>query len=160
MKQTGEPLPSLDVVLSETKVALDRQFEQISSLDMKLGVLLGLSAVILAALLAFPLIRNGNMTTKWLLIAAVVLILVSLFSATWGYRISKYKGPPAPEVLRESYLMREPEKTKLAVVDYLCSAYDWNQKLLANIIKCFRISFGCAFLGILIIGGTILYNLL
>ena len=155
-----EELPSVDVVLSETKVALDRQFENISSLDMKLGVLLGLSAVILAALLAFPFVRSCDVITRWLLIAAVAFILVSLLSATWGYRISKYKGPPAPRALREFYLMEKPERTKLVVINYLCSAYDWNQEIIANIVTCFQVSFGCVFLGTLIIVVITLVNLL
>lgn len=160
MEENGEFLPSLDVVLNETKAALDRQFELLSSLDVKLGVLLGLSGVILAALLGFPLIRTGDMATRLFLIAAVVLVLVSLVSAMRGYQVRKYKGPPAPRALRESYLMEEPERTKLAVTDYLSSVYDWNQKRVASKVKCTRISFGFVFSGALIIGVALLYNLL
>jgi len=160
MDKDADFLPSLDVVLSETKVALDRQFEQISSLDLKLGVLLGLSGVILAALLGFPLIRNGDMATRSLLIGAVALVLVSLVFATWGYWIRKYKGTPAPRALRDFYLMEEPERTKLAVTDYVVEVYEWNQKRIASKVKYTHISFVFVFLGALIIGVTILYNLL
>lgn len=153
-------LPSLDVVLSETKAALEDQTERLSSLDTKLGVLLGLSGFILAALLAFPLAYNVDRPTRWLFIATVVLILASLLSATWGYWIREYKAPPSPSVLREFYLMEEPQKAKLAVVDYLCSVYDWNQRLLAGKVKFAHISFVFVLLGALIIGLTILINLL
>jgi hypothetical protein len=153
-------LPSLDVVLSETKAALEDQSERLSSLDTKLGVLLGLSGVILAALLVFPLTYNVDIATRWLLIAAVALILASLLSATWGYWIRKYKAPPSPSALREFYLMEEPQKAKLAVVDYLCSVYDWNQKLLESKVRFTHGSFIFVLLGALIIGVTILLNLL
>ncbi len=88
------------------------------------------------------------------------LVLASLLSATWGYRIRKYKAPPSPSALREFYLMEEPQKAKLAVVDYLCSAYDWNQELLEGKVKYTHGSFIFVLLGAVIIGVTILINLL
>jgi hypothetical protein len=154
------PLLSLDTVLSETKTAVDDQSARISSLDTRLGVLLGLSGVILAALLSFPSIRSGDIATKWLLIAAVILILVSLLSATWGYWIRKYKAPPDPVALRTFYLTEEQEKTKLAIIDYLSSVYEWNQPLIEDKVKYTRISFASVLSGTVIIGVTILINLL
>jgi len=109
MEEHTVSLPSLDVVLSETKAAVDDQSARISSLDTKLGVLLGLSGVILAALLSFPSIRYGNIATKQLLIAAIALLLASLLSATWGYWIRKYKAPPDPMV-RGSSTLRKRQK--------------------------------------------------
>ena len=146
------PLFSLDTVLSETKAAVSEQSARISSIDTRLGVLLGLSGVILAALLSFPSIRYGDLATKWLLIAAVVLILVSLLSATWGYWIRKYKAPPDPMALREFYLTEEQEKTKLAIIDYLSSVYGWNQPIIEDKVKYTRISFASVLLGTIIIG--------
>ena len=146
------PLFSLDTVLSETKAAVSEQSARISSIDTRLGVLLGLSGVILAALLSFPSIRYGDLATKWLLIAAVVLILVSLLSATWGYWIRKYKAPPDPMALREFYLTEEQEKTKLAIIDYLSSVYSWNQPIIEDKVKYTRISFASVLLGTIIIG--------
>lgn len=153
-------LPSLDIVFSEAKSALDFQHVQLSSLDMKLGVLLGLSGVILAALLSFPLIRNGNMVTKGLLIAAAALILVSLVSAALGYWVRKYERAPDPRALREFYLVEQPEVTKMVIVDTLLSVYDRNQNRIARKAERTKISFVFVFLGALIIAVTILYNLL
>jgi len=153
-------LPSLDVVLSETKSAVDDQSARISSLDTKLGVLLGLSGVILAALLSFHPFYWGNIAIKQLLIAAIGLILVSLFSATWGYWIRKYKAPPDPTALRKFYLTEEQEKTKLAIIDYLSSVYEWNQQRLANKVKCTHISFVFVLLAAITIGVTILLNMI
>jgi hypothetical protein len=158
-EQKSPPLLSLDVVLSETKAAVDDQSARISSLDTRLGVLLGLSGVILAALLSFPSIRCVDITTKSLLITAVVLILVSLLSATWGYWIRKYKAPPDPMALREFYLTEEPEKSKLAILDYLSSVYAWNQPIIEGKVKYTRISFGSVLTGTIIIGVTILINM-
>ncbi len=149
-------LPSLDVVLSESKTALNNQLEQISSLDTKLGVILGLSGVILVALLAFTSIYYSDVVTKGLFISAVAFILASLLSTAWGYRIRKYKAPPDPSALREFYLMEEPQETKIAIVDYLCSAYDWNQQLLASKVWCLNISFTRVFLSAIIMGVIVL----
>jgi len=160
MEEPTQPLPSLDIVLNETKVALDRQFEQISSLDVKLGVLLGVSGVILAAILGFLLKDNTDLVTKVLVLCTVALVLISLVLASWGYRIRKYKGPPNPIALREFYLVEEQERTKLAVVDYLCSVYDWNQKRITSKVRYTHFSFVSVFLGAVIIGVTIIYNLL
>lgn len=158
-EERPEPLPSLDVVLSETKAAVDDQSARISALDTKLGVLLGLSGVILAALLGFPLIRDGNVATKHLLLAAVALVLVSLLSATWGYWIRTYRSLPDPRALREFYLTEEQRKTKLAVIDYLSEyVYAWNQRRIATKVICTHVSFVFVFLGAIIIGVVILYN--
>lgn len=152
-------LPSLDVVLSEIKTALADQSELISSSDIKLGVLLGLSGLILAALLGSTSVYYSNMATRVLFILAVALILVSLLSTTWGYWIRKYKALPSPSALREFYLMEEPQKTKLALVDYLCSVYDWNQKRLVSKLRCLKISFICVLLSAIIMGVIVLHIL-
>ncbi|MGD0780505.1 MAG: hypothetical protein ABR954_07000 [Dehalococcoidales bacterium] len=152
------PLLSLDTVLSETKAAVDDQSARISSLDTRLGVLLGLSGVILAALLSFPATHCSDSGTKYLLIIAVVLILVSLLSATWGYWMRKYKAPPDPLALREFYLTEEQKKTKLAIIDYLSSVYEWNQPIIENKVKYTRISFASVLIGTIIIGVVIILN--
>ena len=53
MAKRANSLLSIDIVFENSKAALNRQFEQSSSLDMKLGMSVGLSGVILAALLGF-----------------------------------------------------------------------------------------------------------
>lgn len=160
MEEKIEILPSLDVVFSETKAALEEQTERLSSLDTRLGVLLGLSGIILVALLGFCSTCGNDMTTRWLVIAAVASIVVSILSATWGYWVRKYKVLTNPMALREFYLMEEPEKTKLALVDYLSSVYDWNQQRIVVKVKCTHISFVFVLLGALIISITILHILL
>ncbi len=160
MEEDAELLPSLDIVWSETKAALDRQFEQSSALDMKIGVVLGLSGVILAALLGFPLIRSGDMVTKGLLIAAVALVLVSLLlAAVAGYWIRKFEWAPLPRALREFYLTEQSEVTKLAIVDAQLTAYDWNKKRIVLKARLMHTSFDFILSGALIIGVTLLYNL-
>jgi hypothetical protein len=154
------PLLSLDTVLSETKAAVDDQTARISSLDTRLGVLLGLSGVILAALLSFPATHCIYPGTKCLLIIAVILILASLFSATWGYWMRKYKAPPDPMALREFYLTEEQEKTKLALIDYFSDdVYNWNQLIIESKLKCTRVSFISVLIGTVIIGIVIILNM-
>ena len=161
MKKKAELLPSLDVVLSETKSALERQFEQSSSLDMKLGVSVGLSGVILAALLGFPLIRNGDMATRWLLIAAAASVLVALLlAAVGGFWIRKFEWAPRPEALREFYLTSQSKVTKIAIIDTQISAYRWNRKRIVLKAQFMHFSFAFVFLGAFIIGVTILCSLL
>jgi glucan phosphoethanolaminetransferase (alkaline phosphatase superfamily) len=153
------PLLSLDTVLSETKAVVDDQSARISSLDTRLGVLLGLSGVILAALLSFTSTRCIDLGTRWLLIIAVILILASLLSATWGYWMRKYKAPPDPMALRTFYLTEEQEKTKLAIIDYLSSVYQWNQPIIEKKVKYTRISFASVLIGTIIIGVVIILNM-
>lgn len=160
MVEDAESVPSLDVVFSETKAAVERQFEEISSLDMKLGVLLGLAGVILAALLGFlfgP--QYGDLATKGLIITAVVLILVSLLFAALGYRTREYETAPAPEALREFYLKEDQKTTKLVVLDTLGAVYHRNKKRIVTKTKWMNISFIFVFSGALMIGVTLLYNL-
>jgi hypothetical protein len=154
------PLLSLDVVLSETKTAVDEQNARISSLDTRLGVLLSLSGVIIAALLSFSSSLYYDIETKRLLAVTVIILFGSLLSATVGYWIRKYKAPPSPTALREFYLTEEQEKTKLAIIDYLASVYEWNQQRIVDKVRCTHISFLLLLLGAIVIGVTLLNNLL
>ena len=153
------PLLSIDVVLSETKTAVDEQNSRISSLDTRLGVLLSLSGVIIAALLSFSSSLYCYVGIKRLLVATVIILFGSLLSATWGYWIRKYKTTPSPTALRK-YLIEEQENTKLAIVDYLTSVYEWNQRRIVGKVRCTHISFLLLLLGAIIIGVTLLINLI
>ena len=154
-------LPSLDIVLDGTKAALNRQFEQSSSLDMKLGVSVGLSGVILAALLGFTFLYTCDTTTTWLVISAVALVLVSLLFAAWGvFLIGKFQWAPRPDALREFYLTKQSKETKIAIVDTQIYAYGWNRKRIARKAQLMRTSFIFVLVSAFIIGIAILYNLL
>ncbi len=153
------PLFSLDTVLVETKAAVDEQNSRISSLDTRLGVLLSLSGVIIAALLSFALNYSYCIETKALLAVVIIILFSSLLSATWGYWIRKYKTTPSPSALRK-YLVEEQEKTKLAIIDYLTSVYEWNQSRIVDKVRCTHISFLLLLIGAILIGITFLMNLL
>jgi hypothetical protein len=159
-KAKPPPLMSIDVVLSETKTAIDEQNARISSLDTRLGLLLSLSGVIIAALLGFPhnLGNYYDIVTKWLLAVVVIILFGAIFFATWGYWIRKYKTTPNPAALRK-YLVEEQEKTQLAIIDYLESAYEWNQKRIVSKVRCSHVSFLLLLLGAIITGVTFMINL-
>jgi hypothetical protein len=158
-KRVGS-LPSLDVVFGETKAAVERQSEEISSLDMKLGVLLGLAGIILAALLGFLFNPQcGDLATKGFITLAVVLVLASLICAALGYRTRKYEIAPAPKELRKFYLMEDLKKTKLVLLDTLVKVYYRNKKRIETKVRYTNISFIFVFSGALMIGVTLLYSL-
>lgn len=153
-------MPSLDVVLDQTREAVHEQSERISSLDTKLGVLLGLSGVMLAALVSSPSIRSATPPVRIMLIVAVALIFCSLLAAAWGYWIRKYQVAPDPMILRQAYLSEAPEETKLALVDYLATAYVWNQRRIVSKVWCTHISFILLLIGATTIGVTVMVSLL
>jgi hypothetical protein len=154
------PLLSLDTVLNETKVAVNEQSARISSIDTRLGVLLGLSGVILAATLSFPITNCVESYTRYLLVIAVGFMLVSIISATLGYWMRRYRVPPEPSILRELYLKEEQEKTKLAVLLYYEErVYPWNQHKIVSKLRCTRVSFTSVLVGTVIIGVVIILNM-
>lgn len=155
----GSP-PSLDIVFMMVRAGLDRQFEQSSSLDTKLGMTIGLSGVILAALLGFQSLNLFNTITTWLVIVAVTLVLLSLLIAACGvFLIGKFQWAPRPETLREFYLTEKSEETKTVIVDTQITVYKQNRRhisLKAQLLKC---SFVIVLCSAFLIGISVLYNL-
>ena len=135
-------LPSLQIVFEQTEKALDRQFEQVSSLDTKLSILLGAAGIIFAALLSIAsTLANVCVSQKVLFGSGTLLILLSLISAALGYRVYRFHRPPNPRVLRTDYIVKEDEETKLSIIDESLSGLDRNQRVIAEKISYIRSAF-------------------
>ena len=160
MVEDTNSLPSIDIVFESSKAALNRQLEQSSSLDMKLGVSIGLSGVILAALLGFQPLYGYDLVTERLVIVAVLLVVLSLLASACGiFLIGKFQWAPRPEALREFYLSGQTHDTKLAIIDTQIEVYKRNRKHISQKAWFMKTSFFTVLCSAFIIGVAALHNL-
>lgn len=159
----GLALPSLDIVYEETEKALGVQFEQVSSLDTKLSILLGASGIILAALISGPFLLGSPQVVsvaKVLLTGATVFLMASLGCGIYGYRLFKFERPPNPEALRVHYIAEPPEETKLSIIDTILISYKKNQDMIGKKIRFIGLSFASLSAGVLFLAAGFLYNII
>ena len=160
MAKSANLLSSIDIVFDNSKTALNRQFEQSSSLDMKLGISIGLSGVILAALLGLQGLNAYDMVTTWLIILAVTLVILSLIFAAYGvFLIGKFQWAPRPEALRKFYLTTSARETKLVIIDTQIEVYIKNRNFISRKARMMKLSFYTVLCSAFVIGIAILYNL-
>lgn len=161
LTENGSLLPSLDIVYEETEKALGVQFEQVSSLDTKLSILLGAAGITFAALISgrYPLGTPEVATSaKVLPIVAAVLLVVSLVFGFYGYRLFRFERPPNPETLRLDYIVKQPEETKLSIIDTVVDSYRRNQDMIGKKIRFMKLCFLSLSGGVLFLGASFLYN--
>ena len=153
-----QQLPSIDLVLDETRKRLDLQFEQINTLDTKASIALASSGLVLAAFLAALQSENVTEIGNYLCLTIIViaLILSALAFAVVGLWIKKYERPPKPERLRDYYIVKDSDYTKLHIIDISLKAIVNNHARLARKILFIKYSFvslsiGAAILAVLIL---------
>lgn len=136
---TEQELPSIDVVLDEVRRKLDFQFEQIDGVSTKSGIVLGVAGVIFTLLVTNLLSQSSTISNLFLAKIALIPIFVSLVLSFVPIYIIKWDRPPNLNRLRDYYIVKNIENTKLNVVDKCLEAVDNNQKLISKLfclIKC------------------------
>lgn len=130
-------LPSIDIVLDEVRRRLDFQFELSDSHDFKASIILSISCVIIAILLAAltliqPQIVNlrkslGLLAMLALLGAPVLFLIISIILSLIALRIKNYERPPELDRLRNFYLNKAPAETQLELTDIMIPAIRKNE---------------------------------
>ena len=149
-----QELPSIDIVLDETRRTLDFQFEQLDGLDTKSGVILGIAGVVITLLITALVEKPDFFGEVWLkiLVALVVIVLfVSLFLSYRNIRISKWSKPPEIMTLRTDYIVKDIQETKLKTMDTMLTAIKENDKILDRRIYLFKCSYHILFSGLVIV---------
>lgn len=141
---TGQPLPSIDVVLDEARRTLDFQFEQHDGLDTKSGIILGIAGVILSLLvtasIAMPDLSDSLFVRIMVPIIAVTLF-ISLFLAYWNLRIRKWNKPPEIDTLINNYASKDIYTTKCRVIGTIQEAVRKNEQLLKERLNLYKRSY-------------------
>jgi hypothetical protein len=148
---TGQPLPSIDVVLEEARRTLDFQFEQLDALDTKSGILLGIAGVVITLLVSASIGKPDLMDS---LIAKIVgtfiavTLFISLILSYWNLRIGKYHKPPELGVLIKDYLSKDSRTTKYKLIGTMQGAVEENEKLLQRRFFLYERSYNILFAGL------------
>jgi len=149
-----QELPSIDIVLDETRRTLDFQFEQLDGLDTKSGIIMGITGVIITLLITALIGKPDLFDEVWLkiLTALVVGVLfVSLFLSYMNIRISKWSKPPEIITLRTDYIVKDMQETKQKTMDTMLTAIKENDKVLDRRINLFKCSYHILFVGLVIV---------
>lgn len=132
-------LPSLDVVLEEVRRRLDFQFGQLDALVTKAGIVIGVAGIICTLLVTHILSKSSTAANLVISQVALIPIFVSLVLSFVAMHIMKWRRPPNLTRLRDYYVVKDTETTKLNIVDECLKAVDSNQKLidkLFSLVKC------------------------
>ncbi len=132
-------LPSIDIVLDEVRRKLDFQFEQLDGLSTKSGIALGVAGVIFTLLVTNLLNQSSTIPNLYLAKTALIPIFISLVLSFVPIYIIKWHRPPNLNRLRDYYIVKKMESTKLNVIDKCLEGVDINQKLIDRLfylIKC------------------------
>jgi len=125
---------SLVVVFSEIKSRLDKQFEQIESLNQRASVIMGFVTLLISLLTGFAVTADVKFLPKnpalliILMMIAMVLYLHIIIFAFLGYRAQTYRRDPEPRPLRDGYLFKEMQETKRTVASNFIESYEFNKK--------------------------------
>ena len=156
------PWPAAELILAEIKDRLAAQTAQKNALDTKAGLVVTGGAVFLAAVLrALPFPAN---TVPWivnvLVLAAIVALAAAIGLGLWTYWLIRMERPPEPRALREEYLARTEERTRLDLIDSYIKAFEQNEAKLEFRSVILRFAFAALGLALGLLGMVLVINLL
>lgn len=138
---------SLDVVFTEVRSRLDKQFEQIESLNQRAGLLIGFVTLIMSLLAGFTtavkakdLPVNMALPVILILISTILYIHIIIF-AYLAHRIQTYRRDPEPRPLRDNYLSKDLEATKRTVMSNFIESYEENKKVINKKVQALNKAF-------------------
>jgi hypothetical protein len=100
---TTEPTPeTLSLIYNEVEVQLDKQFEQIDSLNARAQQLMGFAAGVLAIFVGLrPPTDNGAVSAMY--VGAIVIFAILVYKGYEAWRIVGWRRDPQPEALWRKY---------------------------------------------------------
>lgn len=156
---TEQELPSIDIVLDETRRTLDFQFEQLDGLVTKSGIILGIAGVIIT-LLVSALIGEPELTDSSIVKIVgsfiVVTLFISLFLSYRNLRIGKWKKPPEVDTLVEDYVSKDSHITKCKIIGTMQKAINENEKLFKERLYLYKCSYVTLFVGLVIVAISVI----
>lgn len=144
-------LPSLDLVYEAVLKRLDLQFQQVHDLDMKANISLTAAGVILAVLISF--LTQQPVRLVQVVVAIVVLVSLSAVLSMTALWVRRYDRPPNVERLRDHYIVRSLEETKLRVIDVSLEAIEHNHGRIRSKIYVLISGYICLAAGVLVLAG-------
>jgi hypothetical protein len=144
-------MPSIDIVLDETRRKLDFQFNQIDGFSTKNGVVLGVAGVIFTILLTY--IINLEKATPDLVIAKIALIpiFLSIILSFITIYIKDWETPPKLLRLRNYYINKNPDETKLNIIDCCIKSIKKNEVYINKIALLIQSSYILLFSGLILL---------
>lgn len=127
---------SLEVIYTLAARQLEEQLKEFEWVDTKVGLVFGISSVILGLLLT-SIPSAGQVSTKRLLvlILPLVIYLIIIVVAVLSYRLRSVSYPPDVRRMYEEALFWNEEITKRQVLSNWVSALDNNSLLLRGKAK-------------------------
>lgn len=160
----GYTLRAIGWAYEEAKRILDKQFEQVESLNTKASILLGFIGVILATL--FGLWRDWLVVVEQsaVIYGGVIATAVILFAAAvcgfLAYRVQTYETAPSPQRLMEKYLTWEPDHVRYVTLHRIVRIYEHNDRLIKRKLFWLKATFYLLVVGLFVLTGIFLYNML
>ena len=122
---------SLDVLYALAARQLDEQLKGFEVIDAKLGVVFGVSSVILGLLLnSVATVNEIRCQFPFVLVVPLAIYLITVILAILGYRLRSISYPPYVRRMWEEALFWEPETTKRQVLSTWVDAIDSNNAVL------------------------------
>jgi len=148
---TNQALPSIDVVLDETRRSLDFQFDQLNGIVTKSGIVLGVGGIIFTLLVTHILDQSTISPNLFLFTTTLILIFVSLILSFVPIYIIKWNRPPNLNRLRDYYIVKDVGTTKLNVIDKCLEAVDSNKKLIDKLFRLIKGSYIVLLIGLILL---------
>ena len=130
---------SLDVVHDQVVQLITEQEALWNDLNERLRLIVGLIGIAFAAALGlrgFGVGDTAYFVPFWVGLlagtAVAVYVMAALLAAISVLSRGNFNRPPRPRTLRDIYLLQDPRRTKLAIVDTLIAAYTANGDLIAR----------------------------
>ena len=118
---------SLDYVHERVTKELEAQSKDWDDIDGRLRLILGVIGIVFAAALGFQRAQTQiPFIVGFLTLLAILAFLLAAGLVAVVYRPMDLDRPPKPSSLRQRYLLRAPEESKLAVIDSIIEAYNSN----------------------------------
>ena len=159
---------SIDLVYQNALRQIDAQVKRWDQADDRLRTLLGYVGLLSVVLGATGQISTTPMPTggpaveelRYSALAALVLLVLAAFIAGLAYLPRTLHYPPNLRTLREEYLTRRPEETKLDIVDELIQVYDENEIVIDQKLGSYRWAQLVFFAAIVLLGIVIAIRLI
>jgi len=160
----GYTLRSIEWAYEEAKRILDKQFEQVESLNTKASILLGFIGIILATLFGlwrdWLLVVEQSTVIYWGVIVSVILLFSAAICGFLAYRVQTYETAPSPQRLMDKYLTWAPDHVRYVTLYRIVRIYEHNDRLIKRKLFWLKITFYLLVIGLFGLTSIFLYNML
>ena len=151
---------SAELIYNVTKESLSAQQAQKATLESKASTLTGFAGGMIALLIGFKdNIVSLPSTTKWIVIASIILFALSIILTTIVGWVRKYRSDPNPQALAENYLDKDESEVKLQLISNLLGTWKNNSRQLEKNAVLLRLALIVQMLAFILLGFVLVWLL-